>query len=241
MNASAARWRAERLLANASTFWWAHPEWWCLVLSTAAWMTMLEHSVAHWGHAHHHWLTLPRELWHFGLMILAMMVPPLVPQLRIAAFRSLARRRHRAMLGFLVGYLTPWLVFALPVALVHQLAWTHTHAAVAGTFALAAAWTRTPFRRRASLSCHRTVPLPPLGCRADRSCFHYGWLIGLSCLGTCWLLMLGCTISGHAVTAMVGGGAIAVLDKKTDPSRVTWITLATVALAACYGIMALSS
>jgi len=63
---------------------------------------------------------------------------------RLTANRSLWRRRHRAIAGFLAGYLAPWIPPGLAVARLRQPTWTHTPLAAALCLAGAALWQRTP-------------------------------------------------------------------------------------------------
>jgi predicted metal-binding membrane protein len=164
---------------------WRHPEWWALAIAACAWMAMLQ------PHAHHSHGAF--ALW--VLMTLAMMVPMVVLPMRTAAERSLWRRRHRAIAGFLIGYLACWAIVGILIARIEL----RFGAAIA--FAIAAAWQLTPQKRRALTACHRTMPLAPRGWRADRDCIRYGLRIGARCVISCWALMLACVLTGHALLA----------------------------------------
>jgi predicted metal-binding membrane protein len=212
---------------------WRHPEWWSLGLSVGAWLLLATTSASagDLAAAHHHAgsaaaaitgltggmaatvLTGSAAAWIPGVlgwltMVVAMMVPLVLAQIRFAAARSLWRRRHRAIVGFLVGYLGTWLVVGLgavglSVALQADDRVAASWVAALG-FVVAAAWQLSPIKWRALRGCDRTNPLAPHGWRADRDCVRYGWLVGGQCLLSCWALMLACMLAGHGVLALAG-------------------------------------
>jgi predicted metal-binding membrane protein len=140
------------------------------------------------------------------LMVVAMMFPLVLDSVRRTAARSLWTRRHRAIAGFLLGYLSLWAAVGVLASFIPA------KSAAAG-FALAAIWQLTPMKSRAVLSCHRTMPLTPTGWRADLDCIRFGWHIGGGCLISCWALMLACVLSGHALFAMVAITAAAITER----------------------------
>lgn len=192
---------------------WRHPEWWALALSAAAWVLMALHGARHQGHEHAHSLSVSNEFLKWMLMIAAMMLPLIVDSVRTTAFRSLRSRRHRAMVLFLVGYLTLWGAAGLPVAWARSSSWNHSPIAVGIAFLLASVWSISPIHRRGLIACHQTRPLAPLGWRADFHCVQFGLIIGNACALSCWPLMLACTVSGHNVVAMVAGATIGALER----------------------------
>ena len=180
---------------------WRHPEWWSLAICAGAWGWLLRMSV-HWQHVHapmQHWLA----------MTLAMMLPMALAPIRMTAERSLWRRRNRAMLLFLVGYVGLWMIFGLVVSPISF--------KFAGpiAFVVAGCWQLTKAKRIALAACHRTAPLAPYGWRADRDCVRYGLLIGTRCIVSCWALMLACALSGHALFATILGTAIGLVERYT--------------------------
>lgn len=180
---------------------WRHPEWWALAISACAWLALLQ------PHAHH--LHGGFTLW--VLMTLAMMLPVVVFPIRTAAERSLWRRRHRAIAGFLIGYLAMWCLAGVVVALFD------IHGRIAGgvAFAVAGAWQLTRWKRLALNACHRTMPLAPSGWRADRDCVRYGWRTGTRCVISCWALMLACALTGHALLATAFVMAVMLIERYT--------------------------
>ena len=173
-------------------------------------------------------------------MVLAMMVPLQRFSIRVTATRSLWRRRDRAIGGFLIGYLSPWLlvggcVAALEVAL-GRLPW------LGGVgFGIAAVWQLTPVKARALRACHRSVPLAPRGWRADRDCFRFGWLTGGQCVLSCWALMLACVLAGHSLTAMVCVSIVGVAERYVFRPRQRAIFSPLLGIALVYAILGLST
>jgi predicted metal-binding membrane protein len=218
---------------------WRHPEWWSLGLSAGAWLLLAttSASASDLVAAHHHaggavavitgltgsaavtGLTGSAAAWVLGwlTMVVAMMVPLVLAQIRFVAGRSLWRRRHRAIGGFLIGYLGPWLVIGigaagLGVALQADGRVAASWVAALG-FVVAAAWQLSPIKWRALRGCDRTIPLSPRGWRADRDCVRYGWLVGGQCLLSCWALMLACMLAGHGVLALAGVTIVTVAER----------------------------
>lgn len=206
---------------------WRHPEWWSLSLSLIAWLSFLrprDHFAGlHALHVHHHGPTLTTlflfggELISWTVMVVAMMLPLTVNGTRVTAVRSLWARRHRAILFFILGYLSAWLLAGMIVCgvivIFHTNMWFRPTLAVSAAFSSAALWEFTTAKRRALRSCHRTIPLAPRGWRATADCLRYGWVIGGNCLVNCGALMLACTMARHSMAAMVGTGSIMVVER----------------------------
>jgi len=133
-------------------------------------------------------------------MSAAMMGPAALPATRHVALNSLRRRRGRAVLAFLAGYVAVWVAFglaALPVvALLEDAAGADV--VLAAALAAAALWQWLPYRRRCLRACHRTVPLRPRGWRALAACLHFSLRYGRGCVGACWPLMLVMAVLLHA-------------------------------------------
>jgi predicted metal-binding membrane protein len=127
----------------------------------------------------------------WGLMAVAMMVPPALPAVRHVAVNSLYWRRRRAVLEFLFGFLSIWVAFSV-VVLGFLSSWEPAQAewVLAAALALAAAWQLTPFKGQALRRCHRPSPLPPFGWRASLGAARFGWRNGAHCLLSCWAMMV---------------------------------------------------
>src|ERR1035441_10341926 len=112
-------------------FFWLHPEWWGVVLSCGAWAVMLLHGRQNAGHSVHHRITFVQEIAFWMLMVTAMMLPLVTDAVRFTASASFWARRHRAIVGFLLGYFAPWLGLAIVAATLRHQSLTHTYAAPA--------------------------------------------------------------------------------------------------------------
>lgn len=212
-------------------FFWLRPEWWCIVLCAICWQQMLAHAVQHGAHGVHHRMTFTNELLMWMFMVAAMMLPLNLQSIRTAALRSLWNRRHRAIAGFLIGYLAPWLMICVGVVALRGNSWTHTYTAAASCFVVALLWQFTPWQQRAMMACHRTSPLAPLGWRADRDCLRFGWIIGGACVISCWPLMFACALTGHHWLAMTGGMALGIAERWSFRPRTHLMRAGTFLLA----------
>jgi predicted metal-binding membrane protein len=208
---------------------WRHPEWWSMGLSLLAWLSFLGRgdgaasSEFNPFYLHHHahvegllfpWTT---EMIAWMIMVVAMMLPLIVDRMRITAMRSMWERRHRSIFLFTLGYLAVWMLAGIvaggAIVSLETQTWFRPAIVSAISFSLAAFWQFTATKRRALISCHRTIPLAPHGWRANADCLHYGWLIGGSCLANCGVLMVACSLSGHSLAAMVGAGSIIAVER----------------------------
>jgi predicted metal-binding membrane protein len=178
--------------------------------------------------------------WWF-VMVVAMMFPMVLGPVRITAARSLWSRRHRAISGFLMGYLGPWMVFGIAASVAVSGLGTQTRAeplaAAALGFGAAVLWQITPIKRRAVLACHRTLPIAPSGWRADRDCLRYGWMVGSSCLVSCWALMLACVLAGHSIPAMICATAVGWTERSVARPNQRLLCAAIAGLALTYAIV----
>lgn len=223
---------------TVQNFFWLHPEWWSVALCGVAWAVMLLHGWQYAGHGVHHRMSLALELSYWMWMVAAMMLPFALDAVRTTAARSLWARRHRAMAGFLIGFLAPWLVLGIAAAGLRELSWAHSYVAPVLGFLAAAWWQRTLRHRRAFIACHRTQPLAPLGWQADRDCLRFGGAIGTACVTSCWPLMLACTFTGHSLIAMAGGMAVGAWERWPFRPRTRAMLAVTLALAGYYAALA---
>jgi predicted metal-binding membrane protein len=193
---------------------WRHPEWWVALVAAAAWTFMVDTSFRHATHAHavsgaSHGIIAT------AVMVTAMMLPLALANVRHVALSSLWRRRHRAIAAFLVGYLCCWAVAQTVIQgtlgfLTPLLGWT----SVAGLATVTAVlWDVSPGRRRRLRRCELTVPLAPRGWRADTDCIRYGVITGLSCVTTCWALMVTAAAFSHSILVMAVVFGVQVSDR----------------------------
>jgi predicted metal-binding membrane protein len=237
---------------------WLHPEWWSLAIAVSAWAMILWFAVpmdpglsSSHGHATHEMLGAAlshnQAVWQpatfsWFVMTVAMMFPMMLDPIRITASRSLWHRRHRAIVGFLAGYLMPWMLFGIVTMVLVAVMQSQTGVgpAIAASFAFAAAalWQLTSKKRRAVIACHRTMPLAPKGWRADRDCLRYGWMIGSSCLVSCWALMLACLMSGHSFPAMLCATSVVWIERNKPRTNQRLLSAFLAALAVIYAAVA---
>src|SRR6266478_3932833 len=226
------------IAATLQYFFWLHPEWWSTAICGLAWAAMLRQGWRHAGHEVHQRMTFTHELLTWMLMVAAMMLPLVIHRVRVTAAGSLWARRHHAITGFLAGYFSPWLLFGFAAAGLREASWTHTYAAPALGFVVAALWQRTRIHKRALVECHRTRPLAPVGWRADLDCLHFGATIGVACVSSCWPLMLACAFAAHSPVALAGCMVVGIAERRSFRPRTRTMQLVTLAMAGYYLVLA---
>jgi predicted metal-binding membrane protein len=215
---------------RGSRLTWHHPEAWAMLASFAAWLMLATEHLAGGGHslgivvgsdhltplwsAGNRWL---QQLTNGAIMLVAMMPPLVIPQIRVTALRSLWVRRHRAVAGFLLGYLGVWLIVIAAAALLSAVlagqSWAPTPLVAAVAFLAAGVWQLTAIKSVGLRGCHRTIPLAPTGWRADRDCARYGFVTGRSCLLSCWAIMLACMLAEHDLLTMVCASGVVLAER----------------------------
>lgn len=203
-----------------------------LPLVAAAWCFMLWHSLSHGSHGMHgehmhhgahaahgapaaHALSPAAEAAHWMLMVIAMMLPLLGPTLAELRRTTFPSSHARAVGGYLLGWLLPWLLLAAPVAGLRQLDLAQSPTIAGLAFIAAAAWALTGWHARALMSCGLRRPLAPGGLPLLRGAAGEGWVAGRECCVSCGPLMLACTLTGHSVIAMLGGFVLGWLERST--------------------------
>jgi predicted metal-binding membrane protein len=224
--------RRHRLRAAAALRW--RPEWRITLVVALAWVTLL----ATHDHQHHGQATpavgptpglqqdaggLLAPLPGWALMTVAMMVPVTLPAVRHVGFNSIRPRRQRAMILYVVVYLGMWIAFGIPALAVARLARQafdlEGRVLLALALVVAAGWQLTHSKRRALFRCRRTVPLPPVGLRADAGCARFALQQGWRCVTSCWALMAVTAVVAHSSHAglvwMTALTALAMLEELT--------------------------
>lgn len=179
----------------------------------------------------------------WGLMSVAMMLPVTLPAVGHVGVNSLRRRRQRAMAIYVAVYVGIWLCFGVMVLAGER--WLRDAAGVDGrvllasALAVAAAWQVTRCKRRALFQCRRTVPLPPVGLRADAGCAHFAVRQGWRCVRSCWALMAVMAVVGHSgIVLMVAITTLIVMEELTrDGQRLLRPSAGVLAVAS--GLVAL--
>jgi predicted metal-binding membrane protein len=230
---------------------WRYPEWTLGALAVAAWLAMFtldardgaDH-VSHSG-VHLHGAVNPATptsygphltMLHWTVMVIAMMVPTILPAARSIALGSRWHRRQRSQALFAMGYLTPWLlVGAAALGALSPLGGSSPRWILAAALAVAALWELTSTKVRLLQACHRVRPIPPDGWRADTSCLARGLVNAGTCLGACWALMAVMAVGDHVAQMwlMLPMTVIIVAEKFTSrPDRLVRPVAALAAVAA---------
>jgi predicted metal-binding membrane protein len=162
----------------------------------------------------------------WALMVAAMMSPLVIAPLRHVHERSFAQRRARAMLLFVAGYVSVWMVAGVllqTMALVARWAVPAPLVYLSLAAATAMLWQISPAKQWCLNLCHRRPHLAAFGAGADRDAFDFGLRNGASCAGACWALMLVTLFvaQGHvlwmvAVTLFVFG------ERLESPAPLLW-------------------
>jgi predicted metal-binding membrane protein len=162
----------------------------------------------------------------------AMMLPTTAPAVRDVATRSYRRRRPRAVLAYLLGYMACWLLAGVVFAFLRTCPLAHDLRTAAILCLLAAAWAVLPARALWFMRGHRQIPLCPSGPRADLDAVCQGAVHGVPCLKMCWPLMFACGMTGHDLVVMTGGTVLAITEKRMFRLRRKPLVIGCVALAA---------
>jgi predicted metal-binding membrane protein len=191
----------------------AHPEALAAVVVALAWgvLLLLGHQAFHQvatsgpavmsgmpGMASSHspadtaWSRAAAQVPQWVLMTVAMMGPVALAGIRHTGRNSLRWRRGRAMAEFAAAYLAVWTAFGALVllAVARGVSPFSGTAELGAVLAVAALWQLSARKRRSLRSCHRSIPLPLHGWPAERGAAVFGFRHGLSCIGSCWCLML---------------------------------------------------
>ena len=162
------------------------------------------------SHAQGPWASWPGAWMHWALMVGAMMLPVVAPQVRRVALRSVWSRRHRGAASFVLGYVGVWLALgAILVTVVVVLSSSQQLTPwLVGALCVAAAWQVAGPRRRMLRRCASLRLGAATGLAADLDCARAGLRSGLRCAFTCGPLMVAMALS-HSLLLM--GGVLAVL------------------------------
>ena len=167
-----------------------------------------ESFAASWSGAWSHWV----------LMVAAMMLPVVAPQVRTVALRSVWTRRQRSATAFVLGYAAVWVVagaalLAPLVALaVHPLGmgW------LVGILLVAAVWQVSKPRKRVLRRCASLRLVAATGWLADLNCARVGVRSGVRCLATCGPLMLAMAAT-HSLLLMAALLAVMLTERSRGP------------------------
>jgi predicted metal-binding membrane protein len=162
----------------------------------------------------------------WALMVAAMMAPLIVAPLQHVRDRSFARRRARAMLLFVVGYLAVWMITGVGLqAMALAARWVAPEPLLCFGLAAAAAtlWQVSPAKQWCLNRCHRQPHFAAFGAAADCDAFDFGLTNGASCVGACWALMLLPLLTGHGhVFAMIAVTLFVFAERLESPASLAW-------------------
>lgn len=147
-------------------------------------------------------------------MIVAMMLPSMELSLEDVVRRSYRRRRWRAVLGWVLGYVSWWVLLGVVFVALRQYPLAQHPHVPAALCVVSAAWAFLPAREHWHRVCHKTIPMRPTGMGADVDAFQQGSVNGSACVAMCWPLMLACAASNHNVFLMVCGALLAFHEKR---------------------------
>jgi predicted metal-binding membrane protein len=163
---------------------------------------------------------------NWGLMLIAMMAPTLVPTLYHIRISSFVRRRVRSIAFFAAGYGAVWIA-AGSVMLAIELGamwWAPQSYLPAGAVAaVALVWQASPLKQRCLNRTHSHRALAAFGAAADWDLFRMGWEHGLWCTGSCWAAMLFSILlpEGHSL-AMVAVSTLMFCERLDPPKTPSW-------------------
>ena len=244
--------RVGQLQAACTRLAWNHPQWWLVVPSVLAWVAILAEASglpievcrSRDGVSRFGWFDpqallagpwLP-EVRAWSWMLLATMLPLAAWPVRHAALRSLWKRRHRAGLGVVLGYLAAWMLAGAGLSVLvvgFGLKANPANASFAAlALLLAALWQWSPTKREALRACHRTAALAVHGWRADLDCVRYGWNQGRSCIVSCLPLMFAMTLASHQIVVTVTIFLICVIERARQRPLYRSTSMVLVVLAA---------
>ena len=219
-----------------------------LLLSAAAWIGLLlapgapmpAHGAAMGAHGQPHSASLPMLLatsapaalaagW--GLMLVAMMSPALIPPILHVRLSSFRRRRARATALFAAGYAAVWmaavvilLAAALAIGAIRSLA-PNPYLPAAGALLLAVVWQPSPAKQRCLNRCHAHPELAAFGLAADLGALRFGLSHGIWCAGSCWALMLLPLLLPRGHVAAMALATVLILGERLEhprPPRWRW-------------------
>ena len=209
-----------------------HPAWWVHAVAAWAWAALL---VMAWAPssgggamaAHEHGMAAPgtgflagwTEAWgHWTLMIAAMMLPVVAPQVRVVARRSLWTRQQRSAAAYVAGYLAVWVAAGalLLAPLVLLDAYPLGTPWLVAVLLVAAVWQVSRPRRRVLRRCAGLKLGAATGRAADRDCAREGVRAGGRCLVTCGPVMLS-MLAGHSLVLMAGLLLVLLSERSRGP------------------------
>jgi predicted metal-binding membrane protein len=183
---------------------WSHPELAAAGVAAGAWALLLVHA----RHPHGPGEPYLANLSGWIVMVVAMMLPGALADVRVVALSSMWARRQRTTALFLGSYVCVWIGFGVVAVDVAA------GASVGVLLAVAAVWELAAWKWRAVRRCHLIEALPPRGAKADAACARAGLRYGWRCVVSCWPLMLAMAAAGHQAVALMALLTVVVAAEK---------------------------
>lgn len=133
------------------------------------------------------------QLFGWGLMVIAMMLPKLIIPVQFIYIRSFKRYRFFHALLFVLGYMIAWMlagVLMITVIIGFNLFMPMSFVPAMTIFSIAMIWQFSPLKQRFLNLGHDHHILPAFGWAASRDSMHFGLMHGVWCIGSGWALML---------------------------------------------------
>jgi hypothetical protein len=217
---------------------WHHPEWPAVAVSALGWLALLGQAATEPAllfRADHHHAAPASVLGHSIAMTAAMMTPLVLRHVHDLAVASLGRRRYRAVVEYLGGYLLTWTALgAVTMVGLHLMsARTGPGWLVVVTCMVAIVVVGNDAHLRRLRRCHAGRPLALTGWRADRDCLVDGVRMAGRCVATTWAVMLAVMAQG-GLLVLAAGTVYVVAERRgllRDRTLVRWTaTLGAVAV-----------
>lgn len=133
------------------------------------------------------------QLIGWGLMVVAMMLPKLIPPIQAICMQSFKRYRFLLSSLFILGYLSTWMlagVVMIGVILGLNLLMPMSYIPALAVGIVAVIWQFSPIKQRFLNLGHDHRPLAAFGWAANRDALLFGVMHGVWCIGSGWALML---------------------------------------------------
>lgn len=148
------------------------------------------------------------------LMVVAMMLPAALPNIRDIAARSYRTMRAPLSFAYIGGYLSTW-ALAGSLLLAFEPLSPGWRLRCAASFCLAGvAWAFHPARRVFFVRCHVRIALRPQGYGAYADVLRQGSINATGCIGGCWPLMMACALAHHHFVMMIAGTVLVLSERR---------------------------
>ncbi|MEO1022547.1 MAG: DUF2182 domain-containing protein [Bacteroidota bacterium] len=173
-----------------------------------------------------HITSFPGMMAYWILMLLAMMMPKLIAPVQYIYERTFKRKRFRAAVLFLTGYILVWGVAGVVITILIQT----LKLRMPGSFApailgglIAIVWQCSPAKQFFLNRGHYHRPIAAFGWAASRDVGLFGVMHGVWCVGSGWAIMLFPMLLpyGHHIAMMVVA-LIMVSEHMEQPQAPRW-------------------